>query len=95
MPFVIVRILKGRSPEQKLAAARAIESALTEFVGATPESISVVFDEYNPTDWLRPDSGKLEFATLPGVETAPAPNKESEDGLVPPSDNNKENTENA
>ncbi|PLZ02370.1 4-oxalocrotonate tautomerase [Burkholderia sp. WAC0059] len=51
MPYVKIEMLKGRSPEQKASIAKIVTDALVEHGGAKPESVFVVFDDYEPSDW--------------------------------------------
>jgi 4-oxalocrotonate tautomerase len=52
MPVVTVRIVEGRTPEQKQAAAIAITDILVETCGAHREHVYVVFEDVADTDWM-------------------------------------------
>lgn len=51
MPYVKIDMLKGRTPEQKAALARAITDAFVEHAGAKRESVWVVFDDVARNNW--------------------------------------------
>ena len=55
MPLVEISLLPGRSPEQKLAIARAVSDALVELGKATPESVDVIYREVESDDWFKVD----------------------------------------
>jgi 4-oxalocrotonate tautomerase len=55
MPLVEISLLPGRSPEQKLAIARAVSEALVELGKATPESVDVIYREVESADWFKVD----------------------------------------
>lgn len=46
MPFVNIKIAKGRTPEQKRALARSVTDAVAESIGASPEKIWVEINEF-------------------------------------------------
>ena len=51
MPFVSVKLLKGRSQEQKIELVQAITDALETICGAPRDGTMVVIDEYEKTNW--------------------------------------------
>lgn len=51
MPFVSVKLLKGRSLEQKRELAQTITEAMERICGARREGTMVVFEEYEKEDW--------------------------------------------
>lgn len=51
MPFVNVRMLQGRSKEQKQKLAEAITTALADICRARPEGTMVVIDEVSRENW--------------------------------------------
>jgi 4-oxalocrotonate tautomerase len=55
MPLVEISLLPGRSPEQKLAIARAVSDALVELGKATPESVDIIYHEVESADWFKVD----------------------------------------
>ncbi|MFH1567867.1 MAG: 2-hydroxymuconate tautomerase [Gemmatimonadota bacterium] len=51
MPYVNVRMLKGRTKEQKQKLVKVISDAMAEICGAKPESTFVVVDEVERENW--------------------------------------------
>lgn len=51
MPHISIKMLKGRTDEQKLLAANKLADALCEALGCTPEHISVAVEDYTPEEW--------------------------------------------
>lgn len=51
MPFVSVKLLSGRSNEQKRELAEAITEAMERICKAPRSGTMVVFDEYDKQDW--------------------------------------------
>ena len=59
MPHVIVKLLPGRSEEQKTALANAIVADVTAIARCEADAVSVAFEEVSSEDWTekvyRPD----------------------------------------
>lgn len=53
MPFVQVHMWEGRSVDEKRALTKAITDAMVEHVGARPEALHVVIQEYPKENWAR------------------------------------------
>ncbi len=53
MSVVHVHLWKGRSPEQKRAAAKAITDAMVEHLGVHKDGLHVTFTDYELHDWAR------------------------------------------
>ena len=53
MAFVQVNMLDGRTVEQKRALVQAINDAMVQHAGATPELLHIVINEYPRSDWAR------------------------------------------
>ena len=51
MPHISVKMLKGRTDEQKKLAASGLTKALCEVLGCTPEHVSVAIEDYTPEQW--------------------------------------------
>ena len=51
MPYVSVKMLKGRTPDQKRELSKAITDALVQICGARPEGTMVTFEEFDKGDW--------------------------------------------
>ena len=57
MPFIQVRLLEGRSIEQKRAFAEAVTREATSILKCSADSVQVVFDDVKKSDWAT--SGRL------------------------------------
>lgn len=57
MPFVNVKMLSGRTIEQKREIAKAITEAMVNIGKAQPENVYVMFDEMEKSDLAK--AGKL------------------------------------
>jgi 4-oxalocrotonate tautomerase len=53
MPFVTVKMLDGRTPEQKRRLVSAITDAVVEICGAKPEGTMVVIEDIGRDHWSR------------------------------------------
>ncbi|MBB29593.1 MAG: 4-oxalocrotonate tautomerase [Gemmatimonadetes bacterium] len=53
MPFVTVKMLDGRTPEQKRRLVSAITDAVVEICGAKPEGTMVVIEDIARDHWSR------------------------------------------
>ena len=51
MPHIIIKMLKGRTDEQKTMAAEKVAAALTDAIGCDPKHISVSVEDYTPQQW--------------------------------------------
>lgn len=51
MPHISIKMLKGRTNEQKQLAAGKLADALCEALGCTPEHVSVAVEDYTPEQW--------------------------------------------
>lgn len=51
MPFVSVKMLSGRTKEQKRELAKAITEAMEETCGAKPEGTYIVIEEVESDHW--------------------------------------------
>jgi 4-oxalocrotonate tautomerase len=72
MPHVAIKLYPGRSREQLMALTGRIVTAMEETIGAKPDTVSVSFEEIEPSDWdekvVKPDiADKIDMLTkLPG-----------------------------
>jgi 4-oxalocrotonate tautomerase len=57
MPFINVKMLSGRSQEQKRELAEVITKEVVRILKIKPEVVEVVIDEYPPQNWA--SAGKL------------------------------------
>lgn len=53
MPLVEITLYRGRTPEQKVAIAKAVSRALIDDGGAAPDSVHVIFRACERHDWLK------------------------------------------
>lgn len=51
MPHISVKMLKGRTDEQKKLAAKAVAKALHDAIGCNETHISVSVEDYTPEEW--------------------------------------------
>ena len=53
MPHITLKMLKGRTPAQKQAAAEKLAAALVDAIGCNPTHISVSVEDFTPEEWHR------------------------------------------
>ena len=51
MPTIRVEMFEGRSPEQKRALAKELTEACVRAIGASPESVDILFFDIRKQDW--------------------------------------------
>ena len=51
MPFVSVKMLRGRSAQQKKELVKAMTDAMVEICGAPAEGTMVVIEEFESDQW--------------------------------------------
>ena len=51
MPHISVKMLKGRTEEQKKNLADALSKALHDTIGAGDSHISVTIEDFTPVEW--------------------------------------------
>jgi 4-oxalocrotonate tautomerase len=51
MPHVIIKMLSGRSDEQKTKLAHAITEVVMEMTGNTEEAVSISIEDIEQSDW--------------------------------------------
>ena len=51
MPHISLKMLKGRTDEQKELAAQKLSAALCEALGCSDEHVSVEVNDYTPEEW--------------------------------------------
>lgn len=51
MPIVEVKMLTGRTTDQKRALVREITDVLVRTIDVTADSVNVLLEEYEPDDW--------------------------------------------
>jgi 4-oxalocrotonate tautomerase len=74
MPHVVVKLVSGRSEQQKTRLAEEITKDVVKILNSKEELVSIAFEEVEPRDWTdkvyRPDiEGKWEtLYKKPGYE---------------------------
>lgn len=51
MPHITIKMLKGRTEEQKQLAVQKVSEALCEALGCTDSHVSVSVKDYTPQEW--------------------------------------------
>jgi phenylpyruvate tautomerase PptA (4-oxalocrotonate tautomerase family) len=51
MPHISIKMLKGRTDEQKTLAGIKVADALAEAIGCDPTHISVSVEDFTPVEW--------------------------------------------
>lgn len=51
MPHISVKMLKGRTDDQKKLAADKVAEALYEAIGCSKDHITVTVEDYTPEEW--------------------------------------------
>ncbi len=53
MPLVIVKMLQGRSTEQKRALSREITEVVSRVTGAQEDQVDVIIEDYPRENWAK------------------------------------------
>lgn len=53
MPHIIIKMLKGRTLEQKKLAAQIVGNALEQALGCDKSHISVALEDFTPEEWQK------------------------------------------
>ena len=53
MPLVIVKMLEGRSAEQKRRLVREITEVVVKYTGAPEEQVDVLVEDYPRENWAK------------------------------------------
>jgi 4-oxalocrotonate tautomerase len=53
VPLVIVKMLEGRSVEQKRRLAKEITNVVVKFTGAPEEQVDVIIEDYAKENWAK------------------------------------------
>ncbi|MBO6230421.1 MAG: tautomerase family protein [Ruminiclostridium sp.] len=51
MPHISIKMLAGRSEEQKKKAAEAVKNALAESLGMSDHYITATIEDFSPEEW--------------------------------------------
>lgn len=57
MPLVVVKMLEGRSVEQKRRLVKEITTVVTKFTGAPEDQVDVIIEDYPKENWAK--AGRL------------------------------------
>ena len=69
MPHISIKMLKGRTEEQKKKAAEQLAAALEEAIGCMPTHISVSVEDFTPEEWQ--EQYRIEVAENPNLVLKP------------------------
>ena len=53
MPIVIVKMLEGRTIEQKRGLVEAVTEAVVKHTGAPPDQVDVIIEDQPRTNWAK------------------------------------------
>lgn len=51
MPHITLKMLKGRTDEQKIQASKNLAKTLADTIGCDPKHISVSVEDFTPKEW--------------------------------------------
>lgn len=71
MPLIQVQMFAGRTAEQKRAFAQALTDAAVRTIGATPDSVDIIFTDVERGDWAT--AGRLWSDPPPAPVPRPEP----------------------
>ena len=57
MPVIIVKMLEGRSVEQKRRLVKALTEVVSKYTGASENQVDVIIEDYPRENWAK--AGKL------------------------------------
>jgi 4-oxalocrotonate tautomerase len=53
MPLIVVKMLEGRSVEQKRRLVREITNVVVKYAGAAEEQVDVIIEDYPRENWAK------------------------------------------
>lgn len=53
MPLVIIKMLEGRSAEQKRRLAKEITEVVVKYTGVTEDQVDVLIEDYPRENWAK------------------------------------------
>ncbi len=78
MPFITVKLAKGRSIQQKRDFARVVTEKAVQILNVKPEWVAIVFDEYSRDNWATAgELHSIKFGDGHGVQGTEKTEKES------------------
>ena len=69
MPHITIKMLKGRTDEQKKAAAENVAKALVDTIGCTESHVSVSVEDFTPQEWQ--EQNRIEVSENPALIKKP------------------------
>lgn len=74
MPHITIKMLKGRTDEQKKTAAESVAKALVDAIGCTESHVSVSVEDFTPQEWQ--EQYRIEVSENPSLIKKPNYNPE-------------------
>jgi 4-oxalocrotonate tautomerase len=53
VPLIVVKMLEGRSVEQKRRLVRELTNVVTKYTGASEEQVDVIIEDYPKENWAK------------------------------------------
>ena len=53
MPLIVVKMLEGRSVEQKRRLVKEITNVVVKYTGAAEEQVDVIIEDYSRENWAK------------------------------------------
>ena len=53
MPLIVVKMLEGRSVEQKRRLVREMTNVVVKYTGASEEQVDVIIEDYPKENWAK------------------------------------------
>jgi 4-oxalocrotonate tautomerase len=53
VPLIVIKMLEGRSVEQKRRLVREITSVVAKYTGAPEEQVDVIIEDYPKENWAK------------------------------------------
>lgn len=69
MPHITIKMLKGRTEEQKMLAAEKLSDALVEAIGCAKSHVSVSVEDFSPEEWQ--EQYRIEVSENPALLKKP------------------------
>lgn len=69
MPHISIKMLKGRTDEQKAFAAEKVKNALCEAIGCTEANVSVSVEDFTAQEWQ--EEFRVEISENPNIVIKP------------------------
>jgi 4-oxalocrotonate tautomerase len=53
MPLIVVKMLEGRSVEQKRRLVKELTTVVVKYTGATEDQVDVIIEDYAKENWAK------------------------------------------